>query len=58
MKKNFVTFVDAHDVPSFTTGRVLTAHIVRMQGRKKVSRFHRCTPASRRRMLRVLEAME
>ena len=56
MKKNVVTFLAASDSPTFHIGRVMTVRIAR-QGAKKVSRFYKCTPASRRRMLRVLEAM-
>ena len=54
--KNKVTFLAVNDSPSFHIGRAMTVRIAR-RGAKKVSRFYKCTPASRRRMLRVLEAM-
>lgn len=56
MKKKNIVYVSAADSPSFITGRILVVRIVR-QGNVRVSRSYRCTPASRRRMLRVLEAM-
>ena len=56
MKKNFVDFITVQDSPSLLTGRRMIVQITR-QGNRRVSKHYVVTGASRRRMLRVLEAM-
>lgn len=56
MKKNFVVFLSAQDAPSFVGGRRMLVRIKR-EGVVRRSKYYIATSASRRRMLRVLEAM-
>lgn len=56
MKKNYVVYLYAQDGPSFINNRRMAVRITR-QGDRRVSRSYIATGASRRRMLRVLEAM-
>lgn len=56
MKKNYVVYLYAQDGPSFINNRHMAVRITR-QGDRRVSRSYIATGASRRRMLRVLEAM-
>lgn len=56
MKKNKVVWLQMQDNPSLGSNRWATVFITR-QGAKRVSKVHLVRGASRRRMLRVLEAM-
>lgn len=58
-KKNFVVFLSAQDSPSFVSfvrGRRMVVRIKR-EGVVRRSKYYCISGASRRRMLRVLEAM-
>jgi hypothetical protein len=57
MKKNFVIYLSVTDSPKFISGRRMVVQITR-QGIKRKSKQYVVAGASRRRMLRVLEAME
>lgn len=57
-KKNIVIDMIAHDITSlFSNRRRLSVRIIRQQGDKRKAQQYILMGASRRRMLRVLEAM-
>jgi len=56
VKKNEVVYLSVSDGQSYLPGRRLVIRITR-QGDKRTSKHYVATGASRRRMLKVLEAM-